>query len=300
MSTALVAVRLHRWGIGTMAGLCLLLAALCGWQAWDIGNAVASCRAAIGTAGCQELETSGTLHSQDVIKVVGLLGFLPFVGGTLLGAPLIAREVEQRTASLSWPLATSRIRWLRRVGVPVIGLGALLTAVPAAAGHVLVSAYAPGMDPWRTFEHFGLYGPALVVRFVATSAIGLLAGVWLGRTLPALIASAAGALVLFFLLNATTSMWLVPVELPREQDPAGSLGQLFVVQMMRMPDGRLVPFEEALAADPAAGETAESVEYGLPPARAADVAWRENAALLIGSTIVGGAAIVVLRRRRPY
>jgi hypothetical protein len=283
-----------------MAALCLLLAALCGWLAWDIGNAVANCQAASAAPGCRELEASGTLRAQDVVKVVGLLGFLPFIGGALLGGPLVAREVEQRTASLAWPLAVSRTRWLVRLAVPVIGLGALMTTLPAAAGVLLVAAYAPEMDPWRTFEYFGLYGPALVVRFVAVSAIGLLAGVWLGRTLPALIASAAGAVVLFFVLNSTYSLWLAPVELQQAEEPAQSLGRLFVIQMVRMPDGRLVPIEEALATDPELDDVTGSVEFGLPPDRAPDVAWREDVALLAGSIMVGAVAILALGRRRPY
>jgi hypothetical protein len=283
-----------------MATLCLLLTALCGWLAWDIGQAVADCQAAAALAACNELDASGTLRAQDVVKVIGLLGFLPFVAGTLLGPPLVAREVELRTASLAWPLATSRTRWLIRLAVPVIGVGALMTTLPAAAGFLLVSTYAPSMDPWRSFEHFGLYGPSLVVRFVAVSASGLLAGIWLGRTLPALIASAAGAVVLFFVLNSTYALWLTPVELPQAQKAGDDLGRLFVRQMVRMPDGQLIPIEDAEVIDPELDDVTESVEYGFPADRAPDVAWREDVALLTASTGVAGAAIMILRRRRPY
>lgn len=300
MRAALVALRLHRWGLGAVAVLSLLLTALCGWMAWDIGNAVRNCQAAVVAASCNELKASGTLRAQDVVKVIGVLGFLPFIGGALLGGPLVAREVEQRTASLAWPLAISRTRWLIRLALPVIGLGGLMTAVPAAAGFLLVSAYAPEMNPWRTFDNFGLYGPALVVRFVAVSVIGLLAGIWLGRTLPALIAAAAGAAVLFFVLNATYALWVAPVQLPPAQEPGDALGRLFVRQMVQMPDGQLVPVEEALAIDPELANVTESVEFGLPADRAPEVAWREDAALLAGSTIFVAAAILTLRRRRPY
>jgi hypothetical protein len=113
--------------------------------------------------------------------------------------------------------------------------------LPAAAGYLLVDAYAPAMDPSRTFEHFGLYGPALVVRFLAVAAVGLLAGIWLGRTLPALIASAVGALILFLILNATTTLGLTPVQLPQLQAPGGGLGNLLVIQMARLPSAELVP-----------------------------------------------------------
>jgi hypothetical protein len=300
MNSALVAIRLHRWSVGAMAVLSVLLAGLCTWLAWDISSGVATCQQGIGAPGCQELHTSGTFRSQDVVKVIGVLGFLPFIGGTLLGAPLVAREVEQRTASLAWPLAISRLNWLFRVAGPVIGLGALMTVLPAFAGVLLVSSYAPEMNPWRTFEHFGLYGPALVIRFVAVSAIGLLAGVWLGRTLPALIASATGAAALFFVLSATYSHWLPALELPHSEAPADSLGQLFVRQMVRMSDGQLVPIEEGLVIDPDLGDVTESVEFGLPADQAPDVAWREDAALFAGSTVVGTITILALRRRRPY
>lgn len=296
----LVAIRLHRWSIGAIAVLCLFLAVLSGWLALDIQHSIAQCRSLVGTQGCQELEASGTLRSQDVIKVLGLIGFLPFLGGCLLGAPLIAREVEMRTASLAWPLAISRLHWLRRMAAPVIGVGLTMMLVPAATSFLLVSSYAPEMDPWQTFEHFGLYGPALIIRLAAASAIGLLAGAWLGRTLPALIASAAGVVALYFVLNATYSLWLVPVQLAPADSPADTLGQLFVRQMVRMPNGRMLPIEDALAIDPDLGDVTESVDFGLPANRALDVALREDAALLVGSAIVLSVAAATLKRRRPY
>jgi hypothetical protein len=283
-----------------VAAISIGLAGLCGWLTFDISAGVAACDAGRSSPGCTELATSGTFRSQDVVKVIGLLGFLPFVAGTLLGAPLVAREIELRTASVSWTLSVSRLRWLVAIAAPVIGVGGLSVALAAAAGLLLVAAYAPAMDPWRTFEHFGLYGPVLVVRYAAVAAIGVLAGISLGRTLPALIASASGALALFFVLNATTTLWLPPAELPTVDEPGAALGRLFVRQMVRMPDGQLLPFEEALAIDPELDGVLESIEFGLTADRALDVTIREDAALLAGAAIVTGAGIVLLRRRRPY
>lgn len=300
MSAAWVSLRLHRWSLGGMALLCVLLAALAGWLAWDISNTVLACGRDLSAVACTELATSGTVRSQDVVRVVGVLGFVPFIGGALVGGPLVAREIEQRTASVAWPLAIWRSRWLLRVAAPVVGIGALLTVLPAAAGYLLVAAYAPGMDPSSTFEHFGMYGPALIVRFVAVAALGLFAGIWLGRTLPALIISAIGALVLFLVLSATTTLWLTPAQLPRLQAPGEGLGNLFVRQMARMPSGELAPIEEAQAIDPGLDNVTETVDFGLPAHRAPEVAWREAGVLLVGSAIAGGAAVATLRRRRPY
>lgn len=300
MRFVLVALRLHRWTLGAVAILAIGLAVLCGWLAWDIGPGIAVCERERSMPGCAELASSGTYRSQDVVKAIGLLGFLPFIAGSLLGAPLVAREIELRTASVAWPLSVSRLRWLLRIAAPVIGTGAVLVALPAVAGFVLVATYAPSMDPWRTFEHFGLYGPALVVRYLAMAAIGVLAGIWLGRTLPGLIVSAAAAGTLFFVLNSTTGLWLPPSELPPVDTPVAGLGRLFVRQMVRMPDGRVIPFEEALAIDPELDGRLESIEFGLPPDRALDVALRENAALLVGTLLCAGASVGVLRRRRPY
>jgi hypothetical protein len=44
----------------------------------------------------------------------------------------------------------------------------------------------------------------------------------------------------------------------------------------------------------------ETVDYGLPADRAPEVAWREAGGLLGGSALVVAAAMVALRRRRPY
>jgi len=295
-----VALRLHRWSLGAIAALSLLFTVLCGWLAWDVASTAATCATATASARCAELEASGTVRSQDVVKVLGALGFLPFISGSVLGVPLVAREIEQRTASLAWPLAGSRVRWLARIGLPVAVLGALLVAIPAAAGFVLVASYAPGVDPARTFEHFGMFGPAIVVRYVAVTSIALFVGTWLGRTLPGLIVAAAAAVVVYFALSSTYGLWLPAVPLPPVEKPGEDIGRLYVSQMVRMPDGRLIPIDDALAIDPGLDDITESVEFGLPPERAPEVALREDATLVGGSILIVVATIVRLRRRPPY
>jgi hypothetical protein len=156
------------------------------------------------------------------------------------------------------------------------------------------------MDPLRTFEHFGQYGPALVIRFLAVAAVGLLVGTLLGRTLPALIASAAGALILFLMLSSTTTLWLTPIQLPQLQEPGEGLGNLFVRQMARLPNGELIPIEEAEIVDPELDDVTETVDFGLPAERAPEVAWREWTALVCGSVLLGAGSVLALRRRRPY
>ena len=49
-------------------------------------------------------------QSTDVSIVRMLLWFVPLIAGIILGAPLVAREIEQGTAPLSWSLSGARRR----------------------------------------------------------------------------------------------------------------------------------------------------------------------------------------------
>ena len=51
---------------------------------------------------------------------------LPVVAGVILGAPLVAAEIERRTAALAWSIAPSRMRWFAE---RLIVLGALIVLV---------------------------------------------------------------------------------------------------------------------------------------------------------------------------
>jgi len=117
--------------------------------------------------------------------------------GALIGAPLVAREIEQRTQLVSWTQSVSRRRWYV---TKVITLAVALAAVALAAGVVNSQLQGPveagGLvgSRWVWFFSIDL---ALVGDVLLAFALAVALGAWLRRTLPAVGAALASFLVLF-------------------------------------------------------------------------------------------------------
>jgi len=117
--------------------------------------------------------------------------------GVLVGAPLVAREIEQGTHLVSWTQSISRRRWyLTKIGV----LGAALVTVGAVAGFVNDRVQIPltrgGLTSsrWPWFFSIDLGPPAMI--FLAF-ALAVAAGAILRRTIAAIGAALVGFLFLF-------------------------------------------------------------------------------------------------------
>jgi hypothetical protein len=65
----------------------------------------------------------------DGEKLFMAMKILPFGVGLLAGVPIVARELEMRTAQTAWSLNGSRLRWLIRQVAPIGGVVALAIAV---------------------------------------------------------------------------------------------------------------------------------------------------------------------------
>src|SRR5215469_11890377 len=61
---------------------------------------------------CDELEMAWNKHYGGFLQAAPLLLALQLLLGALVGAPLVAREVEQRTHLLIWTQSITRLRWL--------------------------------------------------------------------------------------------------------------------------------------------------------------------------------------------
>jgi hypothetical protein len=110
----------------------------------------------------------------------------PFGLAILLGAPLVAREIEQNTAPLSWSLIGSRRRWLAVRVAAILGIFVPAMIAVGLAGDILYGAENPGTSPWGSFADYGLRGAPVVfwalAAFMGTMALGTL----FGRALPAI------------------------------------------------------------------------------------------------------------------
>lgn len=150
---------------------------------------------------CQALANSfnSIQYGLDMTLVRLLLLLSPLLAGIVFGAPLVAREIEQGTAPLSWALSGSRRRWLLgKVLAGVVLLLPLMLAVGLAA-EVLEGALAPGVDTHAAFDNYLSRGFIVVFWALAAFAGTFALGTLFGRTMPALIV----ALVVCFFVRVT-------------------------------------------------------------------------------------------------
>ncbi|HEY5486202.1 MAG TPA: ABC transporter permease subunit [Candidatus Limnocylindrales bacterium] len=176
-------------------------------------------------AHCQELQNSfyNLQRSVNMNAVQLMLLLVPLLAGIVLGAPLVARELEHGTAPLSWALSGSRRRWLLgKVLAGVILLVPLMLALGLAA-EVLEGALDPGVDTHAIFQNY--LGRGFIVVFWALAAFaGTFAlGTIFGRTMPALIV----ALVVCFFARVLWEPGMARIVLRPIAVEQASSGQLF-------------------------------------------------------------------------
>jgi hypothetical protein len=136
--------------------------------------------------------------------VLILLNFAPFAIGGVLGAPLLARELETGTWQLIWTQTVPRRRWL---AVKVVVLGTLCVLLAAGLSEV-IGWYRRPLDLLGGFDitGFDLTGIAPLAYTLFAFALGVGAGAMLRRSLPA----ASGAFVLFLAVRFTVAGWIRP------------------------------------------------------------------------------------------
>ncbi len=132
----------------------------------------------------------------DVVNVMNFLGevlsYVSIAVAAWAGAALVGRELEDGTARLAWTQSVTPARWL----------AAKLTAaaLPLAAGSTLLAllfhwVWSSDNDVlvtnWSWDRVLVPGGPMSVALVLFALAVGALAGVALGRMLPALVAAAA-------------------------------------------------------------------------------------------------------------
>lgn len=299
-----------------MAVAAVILSAGALWVTSQLSQLLAQCRAAtVVVAPCGSLTEMGAVYhseSQTLMVLVQMgMAALPYIAGVVLGAPLVSRELEHRTAQFGWPLARSRARWLWFRFLPIALVGAVLLAIPAMAGEVLERALHPVIDPGMSFEGYGSRGPVLVLRLLPAVAAAALVGTLLGHQLPSVLVAGVVVGAMAFGNMLIQPLWLEPTQ---QQDvevyrPLETLGGLYVTTEYRDRDGSWISEEEAIERmswDPESGEPepdpADSpvpVLLMIPRERYGEVVMRESAALVGAGVVLSGLLLVAVRRRRP-
>jgi hypothetical protein len=153
-----------------------------------------------------------------LVPMQALLVALPGLAGVFIGAPLLARDLEQGTHRLLWTQGVTRGRWLRAKLALVIATVAvaavLLAALTSWAADTRTSAIdaAGRISVWIWFDQ---QGPAFAAYVVFALALGTAAGAVVGRTYPAMSLT----LLVFVVSRAVVNVFLRPYYLPPLQVP---------------------------------------------------------------------------------
>ncbi len=289
MTTVRLLVRQHRWVViaVAIAALGLAAAGVVAWSALSGHSTPAHCieDRFLDPIPPECVGTEEYLRQNEELagRVMAAMAVLPLLGGILLGAPLVASEIETRTATIAWSLGPSRRRWLA-IRIAILGLGFAAVLIPSAiAADMLAAVRPPQYDmSTATLVDYGLRGPIVVFRGLAAFAIAVAAGLALGRTLPALLVAGVGVILL----------WNVVGSLQYEGWPAAGT-------FTPREDQFFVQTGDSVGA-PVKGDAGAPQEVtGIPGEKLAFIAWRE-AALLTGLTIILlGGSVILVERRRP-
>jgi hypothetical protein len=242
---------------------------------------------------------------------------LPFIVGIAVGAPLVAREIEQGTAPLSWALAGSRWKWLAGRLVATLLLIVPLLLVAGLAADALRGAQAPGVNPYASFDYFTSRGVFFALWGVAALMGTVALGTLLGRTMPVVVVA---LIVCLFargtwemVMDATVLSGMTVVETP---DATQAPGQLIVGTTTEFYlDGK--PWQGDLDAwwqanttcvtsgtsETCSGPSGPGPQQGwyiITGDRYWPVVALESAIMLAGSAALGAFALFWVERRRPY
>ncbi|MFG2604187.1 hypothetical protein ACGFT2_11640 [Streptomyces sp. NPDC048514] len=183
--------RLHRPALLTWAAFVVLVTGALLWVHFSGAPRDRSCRRPGGWCGY----TAFT----DVTNIMNFLGealtYAPCAVAAWAGGALIGRELESGTAGLVWTQAVSPVRWLTArlttAAVPLLAGGTLLAVT---FGRVWSADRDVLITNWTWDRVFVPRGPLLPALVLFALAVGVLAGLALRRTLPALGAALAATL----------------------------------------------------------------------------------------------------------
>ena len=162
---------------------------------YDTTVATCATHSDCSTASTSFLKSDRTLQ----ILLDGLVVVLPGLLGVFWGAPLVARELEVGTFRLAWTQSVGRTRWLA-AKLAVVGLGSV---VATGLLTLMVTWWSSPVDranmsPFTSFDQRDIV-PLGYAAFAF--ALGVLAGLVVRRTLPAMAATLAGFLASRLLFN---------------------------------------------------------------------------------------------------
>jgi hypothetical protein len=285
--------------------------------AWGASEARAffdACFQASGSdAGCT---TSPSLNDFSTFGGFARIGaFLtPFALGLFLGIPVVAREIEGRTAGIAWTLSRSRPRWLLQRVLPLLVVVIVLAAA-VGIGSEFVTRTNPYADLAANpgFSDYTSRGVLLPVRAVVVLVLAIAVGAMVPRQLPALLLAGAITLALFVGLTLGMDAWMSaeakPIPFGEESrfGPFEGGPRIFDVAYREDATGKVITMNDfynqhgdiALPDGESNPPGFTQVAIGIPGDQYWTWALRESAVLGALAVVGGGLATLVVARRRP-
>lgn len=340
LKAALVTLKQHRFEVG-VAFLAAVVAGVLGltiaFRLDELGASRACLDSSVASQDGSDIEPDCFALVREGSQILGetylagqgtvplsVMGALPFLLGVLGGVPIVARELEARTAQTAWSLSGSRNRWLVRQVAPialVLGVGMTFAALVA----IPVAEYWVAWGHGGASDAIGLHGLLAVVRAFAALGVGLMVGAMLGRTLSAFLFGVAISLAVLFAVGSARDAWRANLE-PSVIAQYTETGEYQLLPRavttgwgVETPDGTLLSSADARQIATAAGVPAappddvqdipaltwyEANGYVLLPLGVSDemaLAWAPYDGAIFG--VVGvlslAATVVLVNRRRP-
>lgn len=248
----------------------------------------------------------------DGPPVMTAMFLLPLLVGLLLGVPLVAGELETRTAETAWILVGSRTRWLAYLAIPSFALILITVGGAAVMAQILAAAREPWLVDSPSWESVGSFGTIVVARGAVAFAVGLLAGAVVGRTLPALIVAVIACAFIIVVASGAREAWLTANQQPLDARNGELIGAIVLTGSSPMfidSAGLVLTSDEANARIPPGltdekigrwlSDNLREVDLGVPAS--AVPAWERLEVIALGGTaallLVG--SFVAVGRRRP-
>lgn len=272
--------------------------------AWIRNSGYAPCLAGDGSPNpvCFELGDTGRWATRIASVSMNLAAFFPALAGLLLGAPLIARELDRGTARLAWSLGPSRGRWYVQRVLPILVVVGVTSLTIGYVSEQLTQLFAPGMDLTKSFIGFHSRGVLIATGGLLVASIAVAVGSIVGRQIPTvLLALVLGGVTLAAI--AAVDQKLLANETVRLTGENQYANDLIVGEgRFELPDGRLLTWDELAAADPTVidqGFDYPYIQFGIPRERYREIETREAIAELVLSVVFVGVGAFVVARRRP-
>jgi hypothetical protein len=270
---------------------------------WLRNSGYDSCIDAVdATPTCLQLQGIGGWVTRIANLSMRLAGFFPILAGLLLGAPLVARELERGTARLAWSLGPGRRRWYLQRVLPVLVVVTLAAMTIGIVAEQLTALFNPDVDLGRSFTGFGDRGVLLATGALLVASVAVAVGAVVGRQIPTIaIALVLGGLTLLA-VGEIDRRTLEPEAVRLTGESSYTHDLPLGDGRFELPDGRIVTYDELVAIDPTIAERGFDYPYvqvGIPRERYREIEAREAVADVALSLVFLATGAAVVLRRRP-